>query len=335
MLLAFQPFHYLVGLFGHLLVDVLTLLVVFVDACGHGQCFLQVALYEQFHGFPSVHHASRGVDARSYLEDDVAHGQFASCQSADVDDGFQTDGRRLVQLLESVEGQYAVFALYGHEVGGYRDGAEVEQRYEPCEGYAVVFGEGLHELESHAASAEVLEGVGRVAPLGVEYGHCGRQFFVRLVVVADDEVDAPLLGVCYLVDGLDAAVEHDDEFHTCLCCVVYALSAYSVSLALAVGYVVVDVGIELLQKLVHQCDGCAAVDVVVAVDHDALLASHGVVQPVDGYVHVVHQEWIDKLVEHGSEESLGRAFRLDASLYEQFGHDGAHADFLGQFLSRL
>ena len=81
---------------------------------------------------------------------------------------------------------------------------------------AVALREGLHELEAHAASREVGVGVTVVAALGVENGHCGRQGSVGHVVVANDEVDAALFGIGHLVDGLDAAVEHDDEFHATL-----------------------------------------------------------------------------------------------------------------------
>ena len=52
-----------------------------------------VTFHQQIHAFLAILHAPGGIDSRTNLEDDVAHGQFATVQSADVDDGFQTDAR--------------------------------------------------------------------------------------------------------------------------------------------------------------------------------------------------------------------------------------------------
>ena len=100
------------------------------------------------------------------------------------------------------------------------------------------------------------------------------------MVVADDKVDAQLLGVGYLLYGLDAAVQYDDELDIGLLGVFYAFAADSVPLFLTVGDVVVDIGVELLQELVDQCYCGTAVDVIVAVYHNALFTPHGIVQTV-------------------------------------------------------
>ena len=133
--------------------------------------------------------------------------------SPHVHDGLEADAGVLVELLQSVESQDAVLVHHGHEVCCDAHGTEVEQRDEAREGNAVVLGKGLHKLESHAAATELLERVGVVRPLRVERRHGTRQFVVRHVVVTDDEVNAQLLGVCYLFHSLDATVEDDDEFH--------------------------------------------------------------------------------------------------------------------------
>ena len=58
MLLAFKFGYNLVCLFSHLLVDVLALLVVFVDERCLRECFLEVAFDEQVYGFCAVLHTS-------------------------------------------------------------------------------------------------------------------------------------------------------------------------------------------------------------------------------------------------------------------------------------
>ena len=88
---------------------------------------------------------------------------------------------------------------------------------------AVAEGKGLHELEAHAATRQVLVGIGVVGPFGIQDGHGGRQHVVGYVVVADDEVDAFFLGIRNLLYGFDAAVQHDDQPHSCACGIVHSL----------------------------------------------------------------------------------------------------------------
>ena len=126
MFLTLQAFYNLVGFLRHLAVHILPLFVIQVDVLGCRQRVSKVAFYEQIDGFLSVLHASRRIDARPYLEGDVAHREFAPVQSADVDDGFEPDAGVYVQLLQSVEGKDAVLVGHGDEVGSDADGTEVE-----------------------------------------------------------------------------------------------------------------------------------------------------------------------------------------------------------------
>ena len=91
-----------------------------------GQCLLHILLYQQVYGLRTVLHASAGIDTRSYLEDDIAHGEFTTCQSANLDDSLQTHRWVLVQLLQSVEGHDAVLARHGYDICGDTYGTEVE-----------------------------------------------------------------------------------------------------------------------------------------------------------------------------------------------------------------
>ena len=110
---------------------------------------------------------------------------------------------------------------------------------------------------------------------------------------------------------------------------VYSFLAYSVALIVAVGYVVIDVGVELLQKFVHQRHGCASVHVVVAIDEDALLTSHGVVETIHGDVHVFHQEWVDEVGQLWAEKAFRRRFGGNASMDEKQCQDRADAQLVG------
>ena len=181
----------------------------------------------------------------------------------------------------------------------------------------------------------MLEGIGRVFTLRIKNSDCGRHSLIRHVVITYNEIDATFLGISYFVDCLDATIEHNNKFYVPFCCLVYSFPAYSITLVVTVGNVVFDVGIELLQELVNQSYRRTSIYVVVTIDHDAFLASHSVVQTVNSHVHVVHEEWIDELVEHRTEESLSRRFRFDATLYKQVSKYRTHADLVCQLLSRL
>ena len=314
MVLAVYACHNLVGLLGHLLVDVLALLVVFVDVMRLAECRLEVFLHQQVHTHLAVLHASRGIDAWTYLEDDVAHRDVSSAHAADVDNSLQSDVGVLVQLFQSVERQNAVFVGHGNDVCRNAYGTEVEQGYEPREGNAVVLGKRLHELEAHSAAAQMLERIRVVWPFGVQYGGSLRHHVVGNVVVADNKVYTHALGIGNLIDRFYSAVENNDKFNTIFLCIVYSLITHTVSLVIAVGDVVLDVRIELLQKLIHQCNGSATVNIVIAVNHYALLAPHGVVKTVNGNVHVLHQERVQQVSELRTEEAFCRRLGGDSPL---------------------
>ena len=327
-----QATHLLHGLLGGLLVEVLACFVVEVDLPGSLECCGEVALHEEFDGFLTVLHAARGVDARPYLEDDVVHREFAVAQSAHLDNGAEPDAGVGVEATQAVVGQHAVFTHHGHNVAGDAHHAEVEQGLQFVELNAVALREGLHELEAHAASREVGVGVTVVAALGVENGHCGRQGSVGHVVVANDEVDAALFGIGHLVDGLDAAVEHDDEFHATLGRIVNAFVRHAVTLVVAVGNVVLDLGVELAQKAVDEGHGCATIYVVVAIDHDFLPPHHGSVKPLHGHVHVIHEEGVVQFSQLRTEEAFGLGHGAEPAIEQQLAQSGMYAHALCKLL---
>ena len=231
----------LVGLFGHALVEVFACLVELVYLFAHGECRRQIALDKQVYGYLALLYASRCVYARAYLEDNVVDGNLFLSQSAHLNDGFEAGARIVIQLLDSMVREYAVFAHIGHEVRGDAHCHKVEQRIELLGRNAVVLCECLHEFEAHSAAREVGVGVGRVGTLGVQDGYCAGQLLVGHMVVAHDKVDSFLFGVCNLLDGLNSAVEHNYKFHSRRVGVVYSSFGNSIAILVSVGNVVVDV----------------------------------------------------------------------------------------------
>ena len=163
-----------------------------------------------------------------------------------------------------------------------------------------------------AARAQQRRLVGKVLKV-----HGGRQHLVGHVVVADDEVDAFLPGISNFVYGLDAAVQHDDELHARLHGVVHSFVRHPVAFVVAVGDVIVDVRIELLDKLVDQCHGRGAVHVIVSVNQNTFFLSHSLVQARHGHVHVLHQERVVQVGQLRAEKLTCGGSRGNSALYEQ------------------
>ena len=133
-------------------------------------------------------------------------------------------------------------------------------------------------------------------------------------MVADNHVYALLPGIFNLVYSLDAAVKSNDEPETVLRREVYSLVGNAVSFVVAVGDVEIHFVGESLDEGEHEGDGCGSVNVVVSVNQNLFPAPYGVVQTPDGLVHVLHQEWVMKIVEAGTEECTGFLECLYAAL---------------------
>ena len=117
--------------------------------------------------------------------------------------------------------------------------------------------------------------------------------------------------------------------------IFYTLFAYAISLVIAVGYVVIDIRIELLQKLIHQCNGCASVNIVVAIYQYAFLSPHSIVKPVNGNVHILHQEGVGKVGKLWFEKPFGCTLCCNAPLNKQACKYGVYVELFAQFLCLL
>ena len=232
-------------------------------------------------------------------------------------------------------GQDAVFAHDGDDIRRDAYGAQVQQGNELAKFDAVALGERLHEFEAHPATGQVGIGIGGVEPLGVQDGRGGRKHLVGHVVVADDEVDAFFTGVSYFFDRFDAAVEHDDEFHPCLIRIIHSFERHSIAFFVAVGDIIVDVGIVLLQELVNQCHGRAAIDIIVSIHHNPFFPSQRFIQPLHGFVHVLEQERVVQLCQGRAEEFPCSCGGRDAAVYQELAKYGADVQLIGKPVSRF
>ena len=124
--LVLQFLNDLIGLFRHLFINILSLLVILVDAVGFSQRLLKVTLHEQVYSFCAILHTSGGIDTRPNLETDIAHRNLTTCQTADLNNRLQTYRWTLVQLFQSMEGKDTVFSHDRHDIGSDAHRAQVE-----------------------------------------------------------------------------------------------------------------------------------------------------------------------------------------------------------------
>lgn len=304
----------LFGVFRDVGFDAATIVVPVGESCGDLGGAGGIGGREQFEGLTGVSEAADGVEAGTEAEADVcgvdAFVQFRFlAQCADTDDGAAGD------LLQAEAGDDAVFSQERHDVGDDAHGGEGEQfdqqgaeRRVDLVAAARECGQSPRELVRDARAAEVWERIGRAT--GRErvhecegFGQIGDRLG-RRVVVGDDEVAAPGLGFAGGNRCGDAAVDADDE-------VVLVgkfgdgVAVEAVALFEAVGQVgcEANVGLEGMKQVPEDGGGRDAVNVVVGVDDDGLVALKGVEDACRGLVEVGHERWIMEIAERGVEKA--------------------------------
>ena len=135
-------------------------------------------------------------------------------------------------------------------------------------------------------------------------------------MVANDEVDTLLFCIGNFFDGFDAAIKYDDKLHACLVGIIHTLFGYSVTLIIAVGNIIIDVGVELLQKLVDQRNGSRSIHIIISVDKNPFFLSHRLIQTVHCNIHILHKEWIMQVCQLRAKELVRLFRRINPSFYQ-------------------
>ena len=285
---ARQLSHHLTRLLRHALVQFLALLIIVVDGLRHLQCLVIVTFNEQIHRLLAVLHTSARIDARTNLEDDVTHRQILTRQSTHLQHSLHTRARIVVQLLQTMICQDAVLTHDGHDVARDADSTQVQQRYQPAERNAIADGKSLHELEAHATTRQIKIRIRVVHPFGIQNRHCRRQHLVRHMVVADDEVNALVLGILNFIDCLDATIQHNHQFHTLARRIINSFHRNAISLLAAVGDITFHIGVVLRDTSINQRYRRTSIHIVVTINHDAFTLPHRLIQTLHCLVHIFH-----------------------------------------------
>ena len=322
--------NHLQGFLRDFAVDGLALVVVVVDFLADfpGRPF--IGGRKELHRQPAAFHSSCRIDAGADLEDDVVNADVAGLQLGKADHGQQALTRVLVEALEAVVGQDAVFSGHGHQVRGDGDYLQIQQGFQQGGVQSIVLHIALGQFEAHSATTEVVEGIVAVFPFGIQYGHGLGQLVFRKVVVTDDDVDALGTGILYFLDGLDAAVQGDDEVDAVVGGPVQGLVREAVAFVVAVRDIEGKLLGKVLEEGVHLGDGGGAVHVIVSIYQDFLGIHDGLMQTLHGLVHVFHEEGIVQVFQGRAEEFAGVLKGFHAALDQEAGQDTVYTELCCQ-----
>ena len=305
------------GFLRHVLVEVAPRLVHRLQLVGQLVRRVVVRRHQQLDGLEGVAHAAGRVDPRPQGEADVSHGVGHALDVGHLQHGPDAGTHGLAQLPHAVVGQDAVFAGDVHKVGPDAQGQKVEVVVHRGHGQSNAVHQRSQQLERNPSSGQLLERVGASFLLGVEQGGGDRQRVGRQVVVAHDGVDAHLSRRCKGVKIFGPAVQGDQHRAPRHLGAFHPFGRDPVSFAVAHGDVGNHGNLEPSEERRHHGHRRGAVDVVVAVHHDAFLALDGLQDAGHSFVHVLHQKRIVELLAVGVEEVVDRLRRGHASLDQQ------------------
>ena len=91
-----------------------------------------------------------------------------------------------------------------------------------------------------------------------------------------------------------------------------------------------DVAAEHLERAAKNHGGCNAIDVVVAMNGDALAPSQCLLQPFDGSIHVGEPERVVQVIERRMEKTRGLVDVAQAAQTQQPGDDRVDPECAGE-----
>ena len=294
----------LVGFLGYLFIQFAPLFVVLVDALALLADYGAVFGQQQIHSFLPIHHPSGGIQARTDLEDDVADGDFLSAQTTYVNHALQSHARATVDLSQAIIRQNTVFPGDGHDVRCDTDSRQFQQPFDIRKREVVVHPECLHELKPYTTTRKMLIRIVRIRPFRIEDSHRIRQFVVGHVVVADNKIYPPLLGVGDFFDCLNATIQGDNQGYAMFLSVLNASERDTVALIVTIRDIIIQVRRIRAQILIDQRHSRRPIHVVVSINQYPFFVAQCLIQPLDRLLHVGHQKRIVQITEARPEESL-------------------------------
>ena len=235
---------------------------------------------------------------------------------------------RFFQGDESLLHDLSVLAEKRHDIGDRTQSHDVEVAGE-CPA-AHLLPKRLTELERHADTGDIFVGIGAVSAVRVEDGERLRQLLARQVMVGDDDIDL-FLRRRHLCHGGNAAVHRDDQRSSLRDDLVERFLVQPITVLLPMRNEVIAVGTKQPKIAAQERGRRDAVDVVVAVDDDALLPFDRPPDARDGGRHILHEEGIVKRLLFGMKKRARRLLRFYAAVQKKRRREGRRADALRKF----
>ena len=152
-------------------------------------------------------------------------------------------------------------------------------------------------------------------------------------MVADYDFQAFRAGIFHLFDGLDPAVQGNEQLEAVVGGPVYAFVREAVTLVIAVRNIKVGAFGKAMDEGVHKRHGRGAVHIVIPVDQNLFSLYDGPVKAFNRLVHIGHQERVVEVFQARAEEAAGLLEALYAALHEQVGQNPVYPE-LGRKLCR-
>ena len=165
-----------------------------------------------------------------------------------------------------MKSENTVFTHDGHDIRCDTYRHDIEQRDQMMKLDTVADGERLHKLETDPATGKVCVWIRIIQALGIQNGYGRWKHLIRHMMVADDKVDSFLFGIGDFLYSLYAAIEYNNKSYTGFGGIVHSFFRNTIPLVVTVGYIIVKVRIELLNKLVDQCYRSSAVYVIISIN---------------------------------------------------------------------
>ena len=234
--------------------------------------------------FPRLH-TTRRIDSRADFENNIADRYFLPTQTAYVDDTLQSETGIGIQTFQPVISQNTIFIGNRDNIRCDAHGNHIEQRKQKLLDTDIV-------AKTYPTTRQMTVRICIIITFGIEYGYGLRQFIIGNMMITDDKINPPTFGISYFLDGFNPAIERNNQRETVIGRIIDTFLGNTVSLIITIGDIIIDVGIKIVQKFVHQSYGRSAVDIIIAVDKDFLFGSHRFIEACDSLIHIFQQKRI-------------------------------------------
>ena len=258
-------------------------------------------------------------------------GVAPTVKAGDIEQRAQAGVAHLVEPAQAVSHQDAVLAGERNHVGHGGNRRQLEERFRDAPDLlgrpAHVRQKRLDQLEGHTGAAQVLFRVRAIRAIGIEHGERGREVGLGQVMVGDDDVDAEFVGAAHHFGGADAGIHADNQLHPLFGGGLHHFAPHAVAVLQAVRHVIRGGAAGEFEGLGEEHHAGGAVDVVVAVDQDALALADGARDALNGDRHVAQGQRIVQFFEGRVQEAVGGRGVGESAVHQHLG--GRRPDFEG------